>query len=276
MSIPKGRLLSPPPWLKVPTKAAGDARSILRHVCTQSRGNAPNPRPFSKGKEIERLKLTGSENRRKSVSLDESVSSGRDMLRISAPSPSTALHVTQHQRPESWQDRLSEHTPSTSRRVSTYTAKESPTLLHERSDVVNRQAYSRHGHPPTQLQIEDTRYPRGAFLTPSSALSIASHSRQISRQPNHMDNSTHVRSWDKDSQAETAETRTLREHSPRSTASYFNHSPLQPRQVLPESTVGSPSEEYTLALDRKNGDLTPGDFEVHQPYPIVPPNHDCT
>ncbi|KAI1406586.1 hypothetical protein F4819DRAFT_489 [Hypoxylon fuscum] len=101
-SKPQSRVLSPPPWLKAPSKEAGDAKSRLRHVETKRHEHSSDShvtglrekggkRP---GSSISRIKPARD-------SFDKFITSSPDLLRSSAPSPPTAWHVTQHQRPES-------------------------------------------------------------------------------------------------------------------------------------------------------------------------------
>ncbi|KAI1393882.1 uncharacterized protein F4822DRAFT_424346 [Hypoxylon trugodes] len=100
--VPKGYLLSPPPWLKRPSKEAGDARSILRPVGCENHRHTPKHHTTSpKGKEVERTEIPPQNTGFLRESFGKLTNSSHDLLRISAPSPQTALHVTQHQRPES-------------------------------------------------------------------------------------------------------------------------------------------------------------------------------
>lgn len=95
--IPRGRVFSPPPWLRAPSKEAGDARSRLRHVNTRI------PRDPSHFRTTEKISKSprGLPCRSIRESIEKLGLENNALPRISAPSPTTAWHVTQHQRPES-------------------------------------------------------------------------------------------------------------------------------------------------------------------------------
>ncbi|KAI1268527.1 hypothetical protein F5Y18DRAFT_423887 [Xylariaceae sp. FL1019] len=114
LNIPKLRVSSPPSWLKIPTKRAGDATSQLHHVNSdihemrdQSDVNLAH-NATHQGRDLVgvRSKSTNhdAEARRRSSYSRYLAGMDQEMSRASAPSPPTALHVTQHQDTQTWSD----------------------------------------------------------------------------------------------------------------------------------------------------------------------------
>lgn len=101
-SLPKSRVFSPPSWLQAPSKEAGDARSRLHHIDVGNYGRSLHVDVMNlEGERVNHSQsLVHGPNPEKDSS-NMLTSSSNDFLRISAPSPPTALHITQHQRPES-------------------------------------------------------------------------------------------------------------------------------------------------------------------------------
>ncbi|XXH04889.1 delta subunit of the central stalk of mitochondrial F1F0 ATP synthase, atp16 [Hypoxylon texense] len=283
--IPRGRVVSPPLWLKAPSKEAGDARSRLRHVNAQNAGSSSNLRVTEKRGKSPR----GLTRRSIRESIEKLGLSSNALLRISAPSPPTAWHVTQHQRPESWMGDSSEHAHSrTSHKEFAEPVGGPPVSPYEELLVRNQQPPSRHERPPTHLHGEDIRYSRNAFLNPSSARSAVLYSRQSVEQPNRVYRSAQAQHHNKTSHHEVRSsnyqisTHTIRDYnqSPSSTLTRFSCSPLQPRRILPDVDQGATSERGTsvpAAESRESASVLDeaSDYEIHRPSPIAPPNHDC-
>ncbi|KAI8634886.1 hypothetical protein F5Y19DRAFT_469936 [Xylariaceae sp. FL1651] len=105
--IPKLRLTDTPSWLKSPTKEAADATTRLRHINTKSHETLEHAHGYLssiavdswKGRATTRSKnsIRAADARRDSNSLRYQAGSSQDANRVAAPSPPTALHVTQHQ-----------------------------------------------------------------------------------------------------------------------------------------------------------------------------------
>lgn len=283
--IPRGCVLSPPPWLKAPSKEAGDARSRLRPVNAKNLGSSSNFRVTEKRGKSPR----GLARRSIRESIEKLGISSNTFLRIAAPSPRTAWHVTQHQRPESWMDDSSEHAHSrTSYKVSTEPMGTSPVSPYEDSPVRNHQRPSRNKCPPAHLQDEDVRYSRNAFLRPLSARSAVLHSRQSIEQPNrtyrfaqaqHENETSHQETRSSNYQISTHAVRDY-DQSPSSTLTRFSCSPLQPRRILLDVGQGATSARATPILEAESRESASvldeaSDYEIHRPNPIAPPNHDC-
>ncbi|KAI1808522.1 hypothetical protein F4811DRAFT_548910 [Daldinia bambusicola] len=100
--LPKSRVFSPPSWLQAPSKEAGDARSRLRHINTGNYGHSLDVNAMnSEGERGTHSQSLSREKTPENGSSNLLIDSSHDLLRVSAPSPPTALHITQHQRPES-------------------------------------------------------------------------------------------------------------------------------------------------------------------------------
>ncbi|OTA80057.1 hypothetical protein M434DRAFT_38162 [Hypoxylon sp. CO27-5] len=247
--IPKGRVLSPPPWLKRPSKEAGDARSRLRHVINKSHGYAQESRTTSLKEKARypRTPVYTSEFVRGSFSMP--INSCQDLMRTSAPSPLTASHITQHQRPEPWLDHSSEHIHSRTSHKSSIHAIGTPSTSHrEYSPTVDQKASSHHGRRSSHLQVENANFSRSAYLSPSSARSLT-HSRPTVEGFDHVPSSA------------------IRENAS-SSIGRISHSPLQPRRILINIDESTTSESHTSMIAPE--------LEIHRPTPIVPPNHDCS
>ncbi|KAI0835539.1 hypothetical protein F5Y06DRAFT_305808 [Hypoxylon sp. FL0890] len=275
--IPKGRVLSPPPWLKQPSKEVGDVRSILRPIITKSHGNIQESQMTKSREKVRHPKSPAYKSRSVRDLFNISTTSSQDLIRTSAPSPLTALHITQHQRPDSWLDHSSEHVHSrASHKLFTHMAGTSRATSHRgHSPVEDQKAPSHYGRRPTHLQVENTSYSRDTYLSPSSAHSVAHHSHPSTKGSSHASSSVNVHSWDEtvcpesrysDIQDNTHNTRD-NERPPSSSMGRISHSPLQPRQILINVDESTTSGDHTSALA--------SDFEIHRPSPIVPPNHDC-
>ncbi|KAI1636688.1 hypothetical protein F4809DRAFT_607985 [Biscogniauxia mediterranea] len=107
---PKGRLLSPPSWLQHPCREAADATARLRHIDTRSHGSLAHSHGYlsniavdnCNGKGLTRSKSSTNEHEATRARHDHVADSNREyQQRVAAPSPETALHVTQHQNAES-------------------------------------------------------------------------------------------------------------------------------------------------------------------------------
>ncbi|KAI1769561.1 hypothetical protein GGR53DRAFT_473081 [Hypoxylon sp. FL1150] len=273
--IPKGRVLSPPPWLKAPSKQAGDARSRLRHV------NTKIPRyPSNVCAAEERSKSSRGPPRRSIRESTEKLGLESQVLpRISAPSPTTAWHVTQHQRPESWIGDSSEHVRSrASYEAFTDEVGASPVSPCGHPPVGNQQLPSDHKQPPTHLQGENIRYTRSGFLSPSSAL----HSRQSIKQHSHVHQSAQGQRQDEVGHHETGSSNYQMGYTqpPSSTLTGFSGSPLQPRHILLDIDVyQNPTCESRTPIPGAGGSRErlddASEYGIHRPSPIAPPNHDC-
>ncbi|KAI2626506.1 hypothetical protein GGR54DRAFT_637077 [Hypoxylon sp. NC1633] len=286
--IPKGNVSSPPSWLKMPRKEAGDAKSRLRHVDTRSHGNLPNFRAISSG-EVRNKRPRSSIPKSSFLreSLEELNHSTLDFLRVSAPSPPTASHITHHQRPESWLDDSSEHLRSrASNDISTQTIGTSSISPHGVAPAEERQMSSRHEHSPSHLQIENAGYLRDAFLSPSSARSAFLRPQQSTTQPSSSyesvkgDLQSGVDSESSVFQSTPRATHVSGHYSP-STASRISRSPLQSRHALLDNDEGAMSEYRSSTLEGESEKLTTItgeslDYEIQRPSPIAPPNHDCS
>ncbi|KAI1375923.1 hypothetical protein F4677DRAFT_460162 [Hypoxylon crocopeplum] len=286
--IPKSHVLSPPPWLKSPSKEAGDPRSRLRHVDTKSHGHLLGSRAMNSGNtEVERR--TSSIPRPEFVrsSFNELTTSKYDFLRISAPSPPTALHVTQHQRPEPWLDHSSDHMPSrASHELSIRTIGTSPVSPRDVSPRGDQKMLHHHERP---AYFEDIGHSsRGGFLSPSSARSGVLRPHQSPNQSNLAYSSVPREPWNETYHPEAqpssfrVSTRTASEYNdsaPR-TISRVSHSPLQPRQILLDVDEGAGSENHASAREIGNKEPIPIpseslDYEIQRPNPVAPPNHHC-
>ncbi|KAI1777700.1 hypothetical protein F4818DRAFT_407622 [Hypoxylon cercidicola] len=279
--IPRGYVLSPPPWLKTPSKEAGDARSRLRHV------NAKYPRDPSSFRAAEKINKSLRSLTRRSIRepIEKLDMSSHDFLRISAPSPTTAWHVTQHQRPEFWMGDSSEHIHSrASYEVSPNPIKASSVSPRGNSPAGNQQPSSRYRHSPTHLRGEDIRYSHNAFLSSSSAPLAALHSHQSIEQPSHaykptqgqyQNETDHPEANSSDYQIGTHNIRG-HEQSPSSIVSCFSRSPVQPRHIVHDVSQAT-SESRTLALEAESKEHfhEASEYEIYRPSPIAPPNHDC-
>ncbi|KAI0883408.1 uncharacterized protein GGS22DRAFT_166900 [Annulohypoxylon maeteangense] len=213
---------------------------------------------------------------------------------MAAPSPPTAIHVTQHQKPESWLDHSSTHVHSrASHELSPHMIGTPSTPLHGNSPRVHQNTSShqehghRRGHSPTHLQVEDVRYPRDRFLGSSSAPSTTLHSHQTPEKSSH----THHLVYEH-SRAETVrprtkypdirvDTHTIFEDERSSLSSTIRacHSPPQPRQIVLDADEATTSWGHTSTLglveDSASISNETSDVEIHRPSPIAPPNHDC-
>ncbi|KAL7626718.1 hypothetical protein AAE478_003492 [Parahypoxylon ruwenzoriense] len=288
-SIPKGHVLSPPSWLRTPSKEAGDAKSRLRHVNTKRHTYLPNISENSL-REKESKHPTNQTHRSELVgdSFDEFAGSSYDLLRISAPSPSTAWHVTQHQKPESRVDHQPEHVQSrrTYGSSSTHVVEASPDEVHLHSPAGNQPASPPHGRPPTHLQARDVKYPGNKFLSPSSAHSAASRSHHSSEQRTSRDHSSLQKQPPDisnypgtESSSFQTDANSAREdaHSVASTATTSRISPRQTSTRAPRETLLD-TDDSAASRSRTPIPPPPGrppDMEVHRPSPIAPPNHDC-
>ncbi|KAI1410178.1 hypothetical protein F5Y13DRAFT_202535 [Hypoxylon sp. FL1857] len=201
--IPRGLVLSPPPWLKTPSKDAGDARSRLRRVVAETHGNVQGSRAASLRERVRHPK---------SPAYDRE--SQFHLIRTSAPSPLTALHITQHQRPGSWLHHSSEHVYlRASRKLSTHSARTLSASQCDHSPAVHREAPSHHRRRSAHLQDETVR----------------PESRYTDNQEN-------------------AHAISENERYPSSSMGRISHSPLQPRQILINVDESTTSERHTPAL----------------------------
>ncbi|KAI2612230.1 uncharacterized protein GGS25DRAFT_111228 [Hypoxylon fragiforme] len=255
-SIPIIRVLSPPSWLKTPRKEAGDAKCGLRHVKANDHGHWPNSRVDSSGgNNVENPRNPMRESNSVRNTFDELTSSSHNLMRISAPSPPTALHVTQHQRPEPWLDHSSDHAHSRASHsaMSTHTRNTPAASSHGGPQAKHRNPSSRHGRPPSHLRAEGTRSAHIDLLSPSSARS-AVHSHRSLQQYESAYKLARERSWDEadhhlDTQsshvrATTSHASHENQHSlAASTTSTPSHSPLQPLQSLPQHIIAHPEEQ---------------------------------
>ncbi|KAI1144140.1 hypothetical protein F5Y05DRAFT_401249 [Hypoxylon sp. FL0543] len=247
--IPKGRLLT------------GDARSRLRHVIIKSHGN------------VQESQIKSYRERFARHLLDISINSSQDLIRTSAPSPLTALHITQHQRPGSWLGHSSEHVHSGASDESLDHAAGISSTSH--CEHLSAMTPSHGEGRPAHLHIEDSSYSQGKYLSPLSAYSITGPSHSIIKESSRASSSVHGHSWDDTVTPESRHpdiqdnTPIIRENEryPSSSMSRLSHSPLQPRQILMNVDESTTSEGPTSALA--------SDFEIHRPSPIAPPNHDC-
>ncbi|KAI1094547.1 hypothetical protein F5B19DRAFT_490386 [Rostrohypoxylon terebratum] len=289
----KSRVISPPSWLTTPRMEAGDARSRLHHVDPKGHRHLANSHVVSASEtKVEHPETSAYRFHSVGDSFNRLTRSSLDLLRMAAPSPPTAMHVTQHQKPESWQHHSPAHVHSpASHELSPHMIGTPSNSLHENSPRVYQKSSSRHehthrrGHSPTHLQHQDTRYLRNKFLSPSSARSVAL-SRQTSKKfgPTHGLVHEHVR-------AEPVRRRTsysgnqvdicmTREdgQSRLSSTVIPSHSPPQPQVVLEEDeNTASEGRTSTLGLRRVSASVSDGmsDVEIHRPSPISPPNHEC-
>lgn len=281
--IPKGRVFSPPSWLKAPSKEAGDAKSRLRHVNTRSHEQRHEPRTTSSG--------GGHFNPPRSLShkselVTELASPNHDFLRISAPSPPTALHVTQHQRPESLLNHPFRHVHSReSHRSTTRMTERAPTSSHESSPTAYHRTSSRHKDLDPHLRVEDVRYSRRGLSSTLSAHQDTLGSQKTLGESRYAENYMHEHSWDKTDRSEIGssnthtDTHTIREaeYLLSNTTSRISRSPPQPGHVLVDTDESGVSERNSSISEPKDraalGEAS--DFEIHRPSPIAPPNHDC-
>ncbi|KAI1448422.1 hypothetical protein F5Y02DRAFT_431256 [Annulohypoxylon stygium] len=289
--IPKGRVISPPSWLTTPRMEAGDARSRLHHVNHKDHRHLVDSHVVSASEtKVKHPKTSTYRYHSAGDSFNRLTRSSLDLLRMAAPSPPTAMHVTQHQKPESWLDHSSAHVHSPETHgLSPHMIGTPLTSLHENSPRVYQKSSSRHehthrhGHSPTQHR--DASYLRNKFLSPSSARSTAVLSRRTSKKfsPAHGPVHEHVR-------AETVRPRTrygsqvdihmTREdgQSALSSTIVTSHSPPQPLVLLEEDeSTASEGRTSNLGLRRDSASVSDGmsDVEIPRPSPIAPPNHEC-
>ncbi|KAI2471636.1 hypothetical protein F4781DRAFT_88429, partial [Annulohypoxylon bovei var. microspora] len=292
--IPKSRVVSPPSWLKTPRKEAGDAKSRLHHINPKDHRHLSNsPVVSSSETKGEHPKDLAYRFHLVRDSFGKLTRSSLDLLRMAAPSPPTAMHVTQHQKPESWLDHSSANVHSqASHKLSPHMIGTPSTSLRDDSPRVNHKTSSHHehsheqGHYPTHLQVEDARYLRNGFLSRSSARSNVLHSNQTSEKSSHTHQLVHQHSRAETVQPGTrysslrVDTPTIRENerSPLSFATCTTHSPLQPQAVI-DINEGTASESDTSTLGVARDFVSSSDetsnIEIHRPSPISPPNHDC-
>ncbi|KAI1406585.1 hypothetical protein F4819DRAFT_481347 [Hypoxylon fuscum] len=155
--------------------------------------------------------------------------------------------------------------------------------------AINQQASPQYERRPAHLQVEDARYSRSAFLSPSSARSAVLYSDQFLEKSSHLYGSSREHHWNETERPETgsfkarADTRTVRkdERSPLSLISRTSCSPIQPRQILLDVGQGVASESLTSIVEPDSRELNsvlsePLAYEIHRPSPIAPPNHDCS
>ncbi|KAI0166306.1 hypothetical protein GGR57DRAFT_510046, partial [Xylariaceae sp. FL1272] len=137
LNIPKLRVSSPPSWLTNPTKQAGDARSRLHHVNSDDHevhdqrdehlvDNDLHHRTDPVGARSESTNHDAGARRRSSYSR-YLAGTDQEMSRASAPSPPTALRVTQHQDTQAWSDISHDHHDDEQRH---YVASSPPPVVH--------------------------------------------------------------------------------------------------------------------------------------------------
>ncbi|KAI0377791.1 hypothetical protein F5Y04DRAFT_291582 [Hypomontagnella monticulosa] len=281
--IPKGRVFSPPLWLKAPSKEAGDAKSGLRHVDAKSHGQAHRLQKTSARGDYSKSPRDLSHSPKFASESSNNLSSpSHDFLRSSAPSPPTALHVTQHQRPEYLLNHPSKHVhPEERLHHMIGSASNSP---HESLIAVNHQTTPGHKHLGPYLRVEDARPSRSGSSSSLSAQSGAHSSQKTLKGSRYADHNVLEHSWDKTDRSEAGsssgrtDTHTIREAGYRqsSALSRTSHSPPQPRHIVTETDESTVSERNTSASETNDRSYprTP-DLEIHRPSPIAPPNHDC-
>jgi len=112
---PKRRLASTPPWLKEPTKQAADATSRLRRVNSKSQEINGQEHDFLSETSVENWKgygttRSGNAHTGKQPSASRHLSrSSHELIKVFAPSPPAALHMTQNQDTSGWPNPHDQH-----------------------------------------------------------------------------------------------------------------------------------------------------------------------
>ncbi|KAI1085690.1 hypothetical protein F5B20DRAFT_12956 [Whalleya microplaca] len=302
--VPRGHLLSPPSWLKTPRRDAGDARSRLRHVNTKSheRPSSPNTKDW-KDKKLKHSQSSIHKFESVRDSFSRYTSAKQAFLRVAAPSPTTAMHVTHHQRPDSWHSPPSEHVQSRSiHRPYTNRAQASSSLAYQDSSLVGSQeTVSRqnhqsleesesniaYGHPPSGLSdIRAIESRQRSLLSPSLSHSPNNQSSEHFEQFNRDHHLLRGQYRNGTSRAQAGPSNQVAENSPirdatfshLSTTSDGSRLPLQPLRIIPETSEGPISRGHNSLFDfGSRGDPSfTSDLELHRPTPIAPPNHYCS
>ncbi|KAK8081795.1 hypothetical protein PG996_000576 [Apiospora saccharicola] len=284
---PKGRIASPPPWLKTPSKKPASVQGRLRPVDTRSQND------------LSRTSIERSRN------VDRPSSSSRShddaSKKTIVQSSSEAFQRTKHTQGESetWlglpselqQQKVTDKSPP---------MRSQPDKLQEVASISKRFYSSFHEHEcehpdgcifceapsptPPQLRVPDVQNIERETLSPS-----------IIASPSHATKSVHesyrraTLLAEEELERLLAETRyssnRQRTAETRATASGFTATPVQQRQVTFRDE-GDPSRaevaaysdyrmgsEDVASVSAASGQAS--DLEIHRPTPIAPPNHDC-
>ncbi|KAI0013660.1 hypothetical protein F4779DRAFT_346938 [Xylariaceae sp. FL0662B] len=301
--VPKGHLLSPPSWLKTPRRDAGNATSRLRHIDAKNHQQSSHPHAKDwKGKEVKRSKSSTHKLESARDSFSRYTVSNQDLLRVSAPSPTTAIHVTHHQRPGSWYSPPSGHMQSKPIHESSVHRANEPLISDYRDSpqAGSRQNISRfnryleesvsnmgYGDPPSGVsEIRVIKSRRSSLLSPSwSHLPTDQSSEHFKRFD---DDHQHLHRYYANTtpRAEARPSNLVAQNSPMrdttishlSATSDGSQLPPQPPRIILEVSESPVSRSHSsiLELGSRWSPSFASDLELHRPTPVAPPNHQCS
>ena len=300
---PKGRLSSPPPWLKTPSKKPATVQDRLRHVDTRSHyGLSRSGREQSK--KIDRPSSSARSHDPSKATLSQPSSPRVDLQSRSKDFQKT---VRTQNEPETWlglPSELQQHRVTDKSVV----AQEKASNFQERVSTPQKQtSMSHHGHEseysdgcifceapsPTPPHVREL-HGRNAVEAPPGPSKVSSPSHVLG-EPSHPAGSAQdsYRRATLRAQEQLDQLRAMTCYSSNQqrttqtwiTASGLTSTPLQRRQVSFQDNV---EEEIPQVSEREDASSS-GDgyddafsfsseasnLEIHRPTPIAPPNHDC-
>ncbi|KAK8138912.1 hypothetical protein PG984_002292 [Apiospora sp. TS-2023a] len=293
MIAPKGRIASPPPWLKTPSKKPASVQGRLRPVDTRSQNDLSRT-SIERSRNVDRPSSSSRSHDASKKTIVQSSSEGFQRTIHTQGESKTWLGLPS----ELQQQKDTDKSPP---------VRSQPDNLQEVASTSKRFYSSFHEHEcehpegcifceapspsPPQLRVPDVQNIEIETLSPSI---IASPSHGFDK-ASHVTKSVHESYRRATLLAEEELERLLAEiryssnrqrtAETRATASGFTATPVQQRQVTfrdeedPSRADVTASSDYRIgsedvvSVSAASGQAS--DLEIHRPTPIAPPNHDC-
>lgn len=297
---PKGRIASPPPWLKTPSKKAANVQDRLRPVETKSHNDLSRTsmeqsgkvdRPSSSSRSHDASKKTISQPSIPQVGIQSSSKDFRRTVHTQGESE-TWLGLPSELQKQKVTDGPSPVRPQVDNlQGGASTPKQLSSSFHEYGcDHPDGCVFCEVPSPtPPHLRVPSVRDIDQDTLS-QSTIASSSHTQDKASYVTKTDHESYRRATmraQEELKRLLAETRAgsnrQQTAGTRATASGFTATPVQQRQVTFRDEEDNFRSEATASSDYWNGSedaasIASGkasDHEIHRPTPIAPPNHDC-